>query len=113
MGLVVPTGEFLWAHCYAVHSRVLPRLVSYLEQALVLPAGHPQGGRLYIDAAFTLFRRFNPDVVALVSNPPGSVQKGCLSSLGQRSPWYDKVAFARPFVSVARSMRDHWWRLST
>jgi GR25 family glycosyltransferase involved in LPS biosynthesis len=110
-GLVRPPADFIWAHCYAVHARVLPRIVAYLEQALILPSGHPDGGRLYIDAAFTLFRRFNPDVVALVSNPVLSIQKGCYSSLNDRK-WYESAAIMRPVVSTARSMRDYWWKLN-
>jgi glycosyl transferase, family 25 len=109
-GFVIPNAEFIWAHCYAVHARVLPRLVAYMEQALVLPAHHPEGSRLYIDAAFTIFRRLNPDVVTLVYNPALSVQKGCPSSLNDPK-WYDTVAMTRPLVSFARSVRDHWWKL--
>jgi glycosyl transferase family 25 len=110
VGLVAPNADFIWAHCYAVHARVLPRLVSYLEQAIVLPAHHPQGSRLYIDAAFALFRRLNPDVVALVYNPALSIQKGCTSSLNNPR-WYDTVSVMRPLVSMARRARDHWWKL--
>jgi glycosyl transferase, family 25 len=109
-GLVPPTADFPWAHCYAVHSQVLPRLVDYLERTLDRPPGHPEGGKLYIDAAFTLFRRFNPDVIALVSNPRLSIQKGCFSSLNDRR-WYDK-SVTRGLVSAARNLRDQWWRLS-
>jgi len=110
-GLVTPNSDFFQAHCYAAHARVLPRLVAYLERATVLPSGHPEGGKLYIDAAFTLFRRFNPDVVTLVANPRLSIQKGCFSSLNDLR-WYDTPA-TRALVSTARSMRDQWWRLST
>jgi glycosyl transferase, family 25 len=109
-GLVTPTADFLWAHCYAVHARVLPRLVPYLERCTVLPSGHPEGGKLYIDAAFTLFRRFNPDVVTLVANPRLSIQKGCFSSLNDLR-WYDTRA-THALVATARSMRDQWWRVS-
>lgn len=109
-GLVATHSEFIWAHCYAVHARVLPRIVAYLEAALDLPPGHPEGGKLYIDAAFTLFRRFNPDVVTLVGNPALSVQKGCFSSLNERT-WYDRAAITRPFASAARLLRDNWWKL--
>jgi hypothetical protein len=109
-GLVASNSGFIWAHCYAVHARILPRLVTYLEQAVSLPPHHPQGSRLYIDAAFTLFRRSNPDVVTLVCNPALSIQKGCYSSLNARK-WYDSVAATRPLVSLARRARDHWWKL--
>ena len=81
-----------------------------LEQAVALPEHHPEGSRLYIDGAFTLFRRFNPDVVALVYNPALSIQKGCTSSLNDPK-WYDTVAVTRPLVSLARRARDHWWKL--
>ena len=109
-GFVPPSADFIWAHCYAVHARALPRLVAYLERAVALPAHHPEGSRLYIDAAFTLFRQRNPDLVTLVYNPALSIQKGCFSSLNDRR-WYDIVSLTRPLVSLARSARDHWWKL--
>jgi GR25 family glycosyltransferase involved in LPS biosynthesis len=111
-GFVTPPADFIWAHCYAVHARVLPRLVEYLERAIVLPAHHPEGSRLYIDAAFTLFRRLNPNVTALVYNPALSIQKGCTSSLNDPK-WYDTVAVTRPLVSLTRRARDYWWKLRT
>ncbi|MGD0893183.1 MAG: hypothetical protein ABR923_16795 [Terracidiphilus sp.] len=111
VGLVKPPADFIWAHCYAAHARALPRLVDYLEQTLTRPAHHPEGSRVYIDAAFTLFRRLNPDIIALVSNPRLSIQKGCYSSLNERK-WYDSAAITRPFASVARSARDYWWKLN-
>jgi glycosyl transferase family 25 len=109
-GFVAPEADFIWAHCYAVNARVLPRLVAYLERAIALPAHHPEGSRLYIDAAFTLFRRQNPDVRALVYNPALSIQKGCTSSLNNPK-WYDTFSVTRPIVDLARRARDHWWKL--
>ena len=109
--LSADTG-LLWAHCYAVHRRVLSRLVEYLERAITLPRGHPAGGKLYIDAALTLFRRFNPDVVTLAANPALSVQKGGRSSLaGGR--WYDQFSAAQPIVAAARGARDYWWKVTS
>jgi hypothetical protein len=109
-GFVAPHADFIWAHCYAVNARALPRLVAYLDRAVALPAHHPEGSRLYIDAAFTLFRRLNPDLVVLVYNPALSIQKGCFSSLNNLK-WYDATAVTRPLVSLVRSARDHWWKL--
>jgi GR25 family glycosyltransferase involved in LPS biosynthesis len=111
IGLPRYSGPFYWAHCYAVNGRVLPRLISYLEETVDRPCGHPQGAKMYIDAAHTLFRRFNPDVVTLVSNPVLSVQRGSPSSLG-RGHWYDQHPLARPMVQLARNIRDEWWRWS-
>jgi glycosyl transferase, family 25 len=110
-GLVPSKEEFIWAHCYAVNARVLPRLVAYMNRSMELPVGHSDGARVYIDAAFTLFRRQNPDVLTLLSNPTLSVQKGCLSSLND-ARWYDRYSFPRPFIAAARRVRDEWWKLT-
>ena len=109
IGLPRFSGPFRWAHCYAVHARILPRLVEYFEETLHRPPGHPSGGKLYSDAAHTLFRHFNPDVVTLVANPVLSVQRGSPSSLAH-GHWYDRHPLARPAVIFARAMRDECWR---
>lgn len=109
LGLPRYSGPFYWAHCYAVHGRVLSRIVGYLEETLVNPSGHPRGGRMYIDAAHTLFRKFNPDIVARVSNPVLSVQRGSPSSLAKQQ-WYDKLSITRWAVGAARLARDESWR---
>jgi len=108
-GLPRYSGPFYWAHCYAVHARILTRLVGYLEETVHRPRGHPLGGKMYIDGAYTLFRKLNPDVVVLVANPVLSVQRGSPSSLVQ-GRWYDRLRVARPIVKAARSLRDEFWR---
>lgn len=108
-GLVKLSGDFLWAHCYAVHRRIMPRMVEYLRQTIERPAGHPDGGKLYIDAAHTLFRRRNPDIICLVSSPCLSIQKGSQSSLNS-APWYDRSGPGRALSAMARNVRDEFWR---
>jgi glycosyl transferase, family 25 len=107
-GLLRFSGPFIWAHSYAVHRRLMPRLIEYLRRNIEREEGHPEGGKLYIDAAYFLFRQFNPDVICLVSSPCFSVQKGSQSSLN--SPlWYQKAAFAAA-LNVGRGIRDELWR---
>lgn len=111
--MAVPSHvEFLWSHCYAVRAQILPRVVEYLEQSMSLPEGHPMGGKIYIDAAFNLFRRFNPEIRSLAAVPALCMQKGCVSSLsGPR--WYDRVRPTRPLISIVRRSRDYWWKISS
>ncbi|WP_410051499.1 glycosyltransferase family 25 protein [Bradyrhizobium sp. SZCCHNR2035] len=108
-GLVRYSGDFLWAHCYAVNRRIMPHLVEYLEETIDRPVGHPLGGKMYIDAAHTLFRRLNPDAVCLLSSPCMSVQRGSPSSLNSRR-WYEKMRLTSALVQSGRKGRDELWR---
>jgi len=110
-GLVRYRGDFLLAHCYCVHARILPQLVQYFEETLLNSAGHYRGGRLYIDGAFNMFRRFYPGVVCRVSNPNLSNQGGSSSSLAA-GKWYTRAPMMQPLVTVSRQLRDEAWRLN-
>jgi GR25 family glycosyltransferase involved in LPS biosynthesis len=103
------SGPFYWAHCYAVHARIFQRFSDYLESTIDRPRGDPLGGKMYPDAAHTLFRKLNPDLVMLVANPVLSVQRGSPSDLAHQR-WYDRHALARPVIQLARSVRDECWR---
>jgi glycosyl transferase family 25 len=107
-GLLRFSGPFIWAHCYAVHRRIMPRLIEYLRKNVERESGHPEGGKMYIDACYFFFRRFNPEVISVVSSPCWSVQKGSPSSLG--SDRYGKYPAMVPMVNLARGIRDECWR---
>jgi glycosyl transferase family 25 len=108
-GLVRFSGYFIWAHCYAIHRRIMPRMISYFHQTLDRDSGHPDGAKMYIDGAHTEFRRLNPDVICLLSSPCLSVQKGSPSSLNS-SRWYDRNYLSRAAATSARQIRDELWR---
>jgi glycosyl transferase, family 25 len=107
-GLLRFSGPFLWAHSYAVHRRIMPRLIEYLRLNEARENGHPDGGKMYIDAAFFFFRQQNPDVVCVVSSPCLSVQKGSPSSLNPHG--YEKYSGALFLMNLGRAMRDECWR---
>lgn len=107
-GLVRYSGPFIWAHSYAIHRRIMPRLIEYLRKTIDREVGHPEGGKMYIDAAHFFFRQFNPDVICVVSSPCLSVQKGSPSSLN--SPrWFQRSVFGT-LLSLGRGIRDECWR---
>jgi glycosyl transferase, family 25 len=110
-GFVRTDAPFKWAHCYAVDRSIMPRLTDYLRKTIERPVGHPAGGKMYIDGAFSLFRQQNPDVISLLSAPCQSSQKGSPSNLAGRR-WYDMNSLTRPAVIAARALRDEMWRRS-
>jgi len=110
-GLIPHTAGFIWAHCYAVNGPALGELIAYLELTAERPIGHPLGGRMYIDGAFTMFRQQHPHRITLVSNPVLSVQKGSPSNIAGTG-WYRALGPLQPLLGAARALRDQWWRLT-
>ncbi len=108
-GLIYSDLEFKWSHCYMVHKRALPRVVDYLEKVIERPAGHPEGGKMYIDGAYSLFRSQNKDIRTLIANPVLSIQRGSDSSLANGSG-PDRRALMKNVTSGARVARDELWR---
>jgi len=108
-GLLRFSGPYVWAHSYAVHRRIMPRLIEYLRASMDREASHSEGGKLYIDAALFLFRQFNPDVICIVSSPCLSVQKGSRSSLGAGRK-NERYPGAQLLFNLVRGVRDECWR---
>jgi len=108
-GLLRFSGPFVWAHSYAVHRRVMPRLIEYLRLSMDREAGHREGGKMYIDAALFFFRQLNPDVICVVSSPCLSIQKGSPSSLSSGSA-YKNYFGVRFLLNLLRGARDECWR---
>jgi glycosyl transferase family 25 len=109
-GLVKFTGDFFWAHCYAVHRRIMPILIPYMRATIERDAGDPLGGKMYIDGAYTLFRHMNPGMTCVLASPRLSIQKGSPSSLNE-PPWYAGSRIVGALMERARHVRDEAWRL--
>lgn len=107
--LVKYNEPFKWSHCYLVNARALPPIVEYLQQVLVREPGHPAGGKMYIDGAFSHYRRLNPHVACWITKPCMSIQAGSPSGLGRRS-WYDQNPITSKMTGYLRKIRDDFWR---
>jgi GR25 family glycosyltransferase involved in LPS biosynthesis len=103
------TAGFKWAHCYAVHRRGMQALRDYLRLVSDRPAGHPEGGKMYIDGALHHFRRQFMDQVCLVSNPVLSIQKSSDTNLGLRQNSFHQGG-APLLKALARNAKDELWR---
>jgi glycosyl transferase, family 25 len=66
---LAPTSGVQGLHCYAIKRDVAGRLADYLEACLQREPGHPEGGPMHVDGAFSMFRARNPDVVTLLATP--------------------------------------------
>lgn len=104
-------SAFKWAHCYAVHRRGLQTLRSYLQLVCNRPAGHPEGGKMYIDGAFSHFRQQFTDHICLVSNPVLSIQKSSDTNLGAKQD-ANYAGSINGVKNSVRAVKDELWRRS-
>ncbi|WP_367026704.1 glycosyltransferase family 25 protein [Methylococcus sp. ANG] len=94
-------GPIVTAHFYAVNGPVIERLLAFLDTLLQRPPGHPDGGPMHVDGAYSTFRQQNPDVVTLVAVPSLGWQRSSRSDI-YPNRWYDRWPLVRDLVALAR-----------
>jgi hypothetical protein len=92
------------AHFYGVHARVFDRLIRYLELVQARPAGHPLGGPMHVDGAYSMFRAQNPDVLTLVAAPSLGWQRSSGSDI--TTAWFDRVPGLMQLANLARAAKQ-------
>ena len=99
----IPSHEpLMLAHLYAVNRTILDRLVTFLEQVMQRPAGHPDGGPQFFDGALNMFRALNKDVATLIAAPSLASQRSSRSDITGR--WFDRVPVLRSAVNRLRQL---------
>jgi hypothetical protein len=92
-------------HFIAFEQKTICRLVDFLELVLSRPAGHPEGGPMHVDGAYSTFRQQNPDAITLIANPVLGFQRASASDIAN-SNWFDKVPVLASFASLARKIKN-------
>jgi len=90
------------AHFYGVNGLVFDRLLSFLEVLQRRPAGHPDGGPMHLDGAYSTFRAQNPDIVTLLASPNLGWQRSSRSDIASNK-WFDQVPVFKQLVGAARA----------
>lgn len=97
------------SHFIAFRGDAIPRLVAFFETMLQRPPGHPDGGPMHVDGAYSTFRAQNPDVVTHIAMPNLGFQRPSPSDIaGFR--WFDKMAGLKELSALARRVRVRWMR---
>ena len=96
------------AHFMAVNDKVLDPLIAFLEQVLERPGGHPEGGPMHVDGAYSTFRVRNPEFRTLIATPNLGFQRLSPSDIAGHK-WYDDVPVFSQLVSTLRAAKN-WWR---
>jgi Glycosyltransferase family 25 (LPS biosynthesis protein) len=98
------SGPLMTSHFYGASATARDRLIAYLEAAQARPAGHPDGGPMHLDAALTMFRQANPDIVTLLAEPNLGWQRPSRSDI--HSTWMQSTPVFREAYGLARFLRS-------
>lgn len=97
------------SHFIGVNGAAIAPLVEFLETVLSRPSGHPDGGPMHIDGAYTTFRQQHPAIVTLIADPSLGFQRPSPSDIaGYR--WFDHLPALTPVVSTVRKVKTWYQR---
>ncbi len=97
------------SHFIAFRGDVITRLVSVFEAMLQRPPGHPDGGPMHVDGAYSTFRMQHPEFVTQIALPNLGFQRPSPSDIaGFR--WFDKIAGLKGLSAMVRRFRILWMR---
>jgi hypothetical protein len=96
-------GPLQMTHFYGVNGKTFDRLISFLDELQQRPGGHPDGGPMHLDGAYSTFRAQNPDIVTLIASPNLGWQRSSASDI--HTAWFDRVPVLKELVGAARAAK--------
>jgi hypothetical protein len=101
-----PKVPLIGAHCIGIQGDTAP-IADFLAAMLTRPPGHPDGGPMHVDGAYSCYRAAHPDEPALYACPDLGYQRPSRTDIHDLA-WYDNVAGVR---DVAFALRRFKWTL--
>jgi glycosyl transferase, family 25 len=91
-------------HFMAINGPAIASIVAGLERILARPAGHPLGGPMHVDGAYSTIRHQDHALVTYAHSPALGYQRPSRTDVGNLK-WFDRVAILAPIVGMARRLR--------
>lgn len=101
---ISPNTGVRCTHFMLINGHAIPTLIAGLERILSRPAGHPIGGPMHIDAAYSTIRTQDHSLVTYAYFPVLGYQRPSRTDVG-KVKWFDRVGMLAPIVNIARKLR--------
>jgi glycosyl transferase, family 25 len=101
---ISPDTGVLCAHFMVINGPAIGTLTAGLERILSRPAGHPSGGPMHVDGAYSTIRMQNPSLATYVYSPVLAYQRPSRSDIAQLE-WFDRVKMLAPMMNFARKVK--------
>jgi hypothetical protein len=92
------------AHFMVVNGRAISALIEGLELILSRIPGHPMGGPMHVDGAYSTLRKQNPSLLTYAYFPSLGYQRSSRTDIGNLK-WFDRIGMLRPIVNFARKLK--------
>jgi len=99
------------AHFMALNQQTIIQLVDFLEEVLKRPGGHPDGGPMHVDGAYSTFRQQNSSVITLIANPSLGFQRSSPSNIAGYK-WFDALPVVSQLANAVRKVKNSYRRAS-
>lgn len=104
LSLVPPSLGIVCSHFLMINRSAVFQIIQGLEAILQRPPGHPEGGPMHVDGAYSTIRQQKPWLQTYVYFPSLGRQRPSRSDIA--SPrFYDRVQFARSLLTALRRIK--------
>lgn len=101
---IAPETAVQCTHFMMINGPALSILVAGLETILSRPGGHPLGGAMHVDGAYSTLRAQNHALETYAYSPIFGYQRSSRTDVGELK-WFDRVNALAPIVTIARRLR--------
>jgi len=101
---VAPDRGIQCTHFMVINRPALSVLIAGLETILSRPAGHPLGGPMHLDGAYSTLRAQNHALVTYAYSPALGYQRSSRTDVGELK-WFDRLPLLSPIVGAVRKLR--------
>jgi GR25 family glycosyltransferase involved in LPS biosynthesis len=92
-------------HFMVINGHAISTLIAGLEGILSRPAGHPLGGPMHLDGAYSTLRSQNYKLTTYAYFPTLGYQRSSRTDVGELK-WFDRIGIFAPVVDIARKLRE-------
>jgi hypothetical protein len=80
-------------------------LVQGLETILSRPKGHPLGGPMHVDGAYSTIRLHHPSLKTFAAFPALGYQRASRTDIADQK-WFDRIRVLDPAVRIVRNVKN-------
>jgi glycosyl transferase, family 25 len=93
------------SHFLVINGPAISRLISGLEIILARPAGHPLGGPMHVDGAYSTIRAQDCALITYAHSPVLGYQRSSRTDVGDLK-WFDRIKLVAPIANFGRKLKS-------